>query len=327
MVMFCDGSAHTDALGGGGVGLLLYKGGELATAATSTATTTLSIPTGLLSTNSSTECFGILALTSKAITLTQQGSEVDNFHIVSDSQTYVNMARAGKAGKDGNYWHSIKRIESMKRTLRSRGKRWVCWWSPGHVGNRLNDIVDNAAKQGATLSRTTMAPLAEMKKPYQLVKSFIRRRLNARYQQWWNTTEHARTTFQCHPLLDKKIPKELTSGIKRRHQIILSKARMGNVNTNSSRHLYGLLPHPYCDHCENIEDSFDHRIFDCAFYKVLRWKMKRKLRLIQVDLPFSRNTFLILEGVKPKNRKSVVRIFCKFFEDTKLDDFFFGITS
>jgi hypothetical protein len=172
-----------------------------------------------------------------------------------------------------------------------------------------------------------MAPLAEMKKPYQLVKSFIRRRLNARYQQWWNTTEHARTTFQCHPLLDKKIPKELTSGIKRRHQIILSKARMGNVNTNSSRHLYGLQPHPYCDHCDNIEDSFDHRIFDCPFYKVLRWKMKRKLRLIQVDLPFSRNTFLILEGVKPKNRKSVVRIFCKFLEDTKLDDFFFGITS
>ncbi len=135
MIMFCDGSAHVDGTGGGGVGLLLVKGinGGGGEATTTNSPTIISIPTGLLSTNSSTECFGILALTSKALTMSQQGTPIDNFHLVSDSQTFVELARAGKSGKDGNYWSSLKKIESMKRSIRSTGKRWICWWSPGHV--------------------------------------------------------------------------------------------------------------------------------------------------------------------------------------------------
>ncbi len=320
LVMYCDGSAHTDALGGGGVGTVIQMESQL-------NPQVLSIPTGLLSSNSSTECLGILTLTAKAKQLTEEGTNFDNFHIFSDSQTFVNLSRAGNAGRKGIYWKSLKRIETLKRLIRRNGKRWTCWWTPGHIGNKLNDMVDEAAKIGAQQSRNSLVPFSQMLKPYVLVKSFLRKRLNRRYQIWWTNTNHARESHLLRPIIEQTIPDEYKSEISRKHQIIISRARMNNVTTNATECRDGHLADPQCDYCTNVQDSFDHRMFDCPHYATLRWKFKRKIRMIQPNLPFTKKTILTLEGAQKQLRKRLVHAICDFLEQTKLDDLFIGHSS
>jgi len=319
LIMFCDGSAHTDALGGGGVGTVIQMSSQ--------TPQVLSIPTGLLSSNSSTECLGILTLTAKAKQLSEEGTHIDNFHIFSDSQTFVNLSRAGNAGKMGIYWKSLKRIETLKRLIRRKGKRWTCWWTPGHIGNTLNDMVDEAAKIGAQHSRNSLLPFPQMLKPYVLVKSFLRKRLNRRYQIWWTNTNHARESHQLRPTIEQVIPDEFKCEISRKHQIILSRARMNNVSSNATKCRDGHLSDPQCDFCIDVQDSFDHRVFECPHYGVLRWKLKRKMRMIQSDLPFSKGTILTLEGAQKPLRKRLIHAICDFLDQSKLDDHFIGHSS
>ena len=316
LVVFTDGSAFTDERGGGGSSVII-------TSSQRDGVCSFGQPAGLFATNYATELWAIELALAKVKTLVTAGRQVSHIFLFSDCQQAVLAARREDPGEDCSYWTIVRRIAALKRVLRQTPMRVVIDWIPGHVGISGNESADVMAKGAADISRSSGQAVRFLRKPFKLVKSFIKRRMDARRQGQWRHSGHGRQLYQLHKDATKPPPPALYSTeVSRRHQCCIARLRMGFATSNVILAMVGEADSPNCDFCPDVVDTVEHRLFICPAIASARHKLRASLDAIQSGLTFDLPTCLAFRGVRKANHQKVVSAFCDFLSESKLDELF-----
>jgi ribonuclease HI len=311
-IIFTDGSAYTDAIGGGGCGVVSHS-------LPAKITTPVGFPLGKLATNYGCELKAIEIALKKALETNSQ-----NTFIFSDCQSAVNSARSELPGSGSLcYWTLVSQIASIKAEIRSLGRRVVVAWIPGHANFDMNNAADEQAKAAAAAARASPLPNFLIRKPYQVAKSFIKRRLVVWWQSWWDSTNRARALYKLHPKVNTPPPFELTS-IKndRRLQVCIDRLRLNVCTTNSILFRVGSKSTARCDHCPTVVDSEEHRMFECHHSNTHRQKLLDAIKRINPNLTLSKETLLGFVGVPATARANVANALTDFLTNSKLVELF-----
>ncbi len=105
--------------------------------------------------------------------------------VLSDSQQAVRTARLEYCGSHDRYWTLTQRIKNLKEWLRKRVEYVSILWIPGHTGHIMNETADALSKAASTDCATKRVVVKNHLKPYSVIKSFIRRRIDFSQDLWW----------------------------------------------------------------------------------------------------------------------------------------------
>jgi ribonuclease HI len=163
----------------------------------------------------------------------------------------------------------IRNIQAQLCELNRLGYKIRICWIPGHSGVLGNEKADQAAKLAA------VSPgVPEYVKIYpEDFRTLVDNILLKKWQQFYD--EHNKARFykriEPHVSFNKKFTDQ-----DRRKEILLSRFRLGHVNTNRRLHRIGRRDKPDCPYCSEVE-TIEHLLYEC-----------RDTHLISADIPLAR---------------------------------------
>ncbi len=110
----------------------------------------------------------------------------------------------------------------------------IFMWVPAHVGVKGNEAADKLVKQALRATRIEM----EISYSRYEIKAIIKKQINQRWQQMWETGNKGRHMYEIQP----KVGKSRYSGGYRREENILSRLRIGHTGLNKTMQLMSMHP-------------------------------------------------------------------------------------
>ena len=163
------------------------------------------------------------------------------------------------------------------RSLQERDVDVTFEWVPAHVGIFGNENVDGLAKKGAAKNRI------EVKVPFtkQELTHFMISDCHELWQFEWENSNKGRDLYQIQPTVENGF--KIRNNICRKEEIILHQIRMGKCKLNYYMFLLKLHVDGMCDTCL-IHETVEHYLLHCTRFEQERNIMKRKLKIIHLNL-------------------------------------------
>ena len=309
-VVFSDGSAHTDHVGGGGSAFVV--------ASAPLAAETYLFAGGCMATN-----FGMELIAVKLALEHSLNWDFQRLTVLTDCQQAATTSRSESVGPDGAYWSVVQRISAAKRTLRDRGGQVTIDWVPGHCGCPYNDKADELANAASSTARLSRAPSPDFPKPLCVAFHYIRLRIMNHMQQWWQRPEvHGnRMLRSIQPEVTRRSVQELLASLTRAEQTCVERVRLGTTMTNDRRSSLGYTNSKICSHCP-ATDSANHRLFHCTHYSDSRKIFLAELQLIKTDAQLTHSSVLKLTGADAKQKKKITKALGEYIINSKLHSTF-----
>jgi ribonuclease HI len=311
-LIFTDGSATGT---GGGSGVVIYTSVHPHNNPPSLAILK-SFPLGPICSNNLAELYAIQKGLEIVLSIDPPPPPQAQIHIFTDSQYAATVTELGYIPHSTTYWHTIKRITALRRSLSRISVHTSTHWTPGHCDFQPNDLADSQAN-GAALHSTQQRFPSPVPIPYQLAKSEIAKRTAAIWDKWWRlSTSMAEVAHQTHPTASWKLPLKLLSDIPRKLQVAFTRVSIGNAPTNN---IVAPLNNTsaQCDHCP-ATDSTKHRLFLCAHYTAQR-------NILQHDTGMhvlSYSSLFNLQAIPNSARSNHISTILKFITSTDLESVF-----
>jgi ribonuclease HI len=279
-------------------------------------------PLSRLATNDAAELYAVYSALSFVNSFKMRNSKIMSVVLLSDSQFAVTSSQTGLPGIDDTYHHLISRIKNLKNSLRNNSVQVKIQWIPGHTEHIGNDAADRLAKAACLTSKSMPISVPNPQIPYSVHRSFVTKRINHKYQLWWNSTTHGRSLFEVRKDITQSPPNSFASIQSCRVRKCISRLRIGNAMNNSILFKAKVVNSPSCSHCPDINDSALHRIFDCPFYMNHRNIFKNTLQTKCNVTLFDRSTILNHSFIQKSLAKLATDALVKFLIDTDLQNLF-----
>ena len=317
LLIFTDGSAHPDYLGGGGLGVLAQRpsGSRAWTAASS-------LPR--LSTSYGAELLAIQhALATLKRFCSQTPDHTSSVVILSDCQSAILSSRQPHASFDSrpDYWSARQEIHALKSHLRSSGIRVRFDWIPGHIGHPSNDFVDASAKAAASRSRRHISPELPALIPASVVHFFINTRTRHASNLLTLSSNRCKTLFRLThdslPHNNSTIYKSLST--PRFLQVAIDRFTVGDHFFNDRLHHLDPLISSTCTHCP-ARDSLQHRLLECPHYALPRSRHVNFVKSIPAlhFSPISLRLILGQTSIPAIDRTALLNSLCSYLKATDL---------
>ena len=144
----------------------------------------------------------------------------------------------------------------------------------------------------------------------------------ALWGSWWQNEAAGKFYKSHHPNLRGAGFPEMARTLSRKHQVLLTRIRLGNCVTRRLLFHMRRSDSDKCDHCPNISDSATHRIALCPTYSRKRRILINDLKDLTASL--DRDTGLITFDQEATDAAKTLafKVFMCFIDDTDLDKLF-----
>jgi hypothetical protein len=180
--------------------------------------------------------------------------------ILSDCQEAIRAAQ--EPNRPTIYSDCKFNINESISELEDLGAEVIFDWVPGHSSTQGNDIADELAKNELRNMRGE-----DTENVYEVsrnaMKTTVDAVFNGVWQDWWNNWSDTRS-YKIMGKVGTPSPLRHGGEMTRREQTVLTRLRVGNATHNGRLHITKRTDSPKCQ-C-GIEDSAEHRIFECGEY-------------------------------------------------------------
>ena len=153
----------------------------------------------------------------------------------------------------------VLQIHRMCSILIADGKMVTLAWVPSHVGIPGNEFVDNLAKEALDFNE-----ILQLKIPFTDLKPHVNLLVRDHWQALWD----AETENKLHSIQPQVDPPLQSSGLDRREEVVLARARIGHTHLTHSCLLKG-EPRPECVSCQ-CPLTVKHILIECADFGNVR---------------------------------------------------------
>ena len=223
--------------------------------------------------------------------------------ICTDSLSSLQALRAGKSTTRQSIINECLRII---RSIHEQGSDVRLLWVPSHIGVEGNERADQLAKQGC-IDGTPLTMPHTIKD----VNSIIKRKIKQKFQTEWD-----KDIFKNKEAFDPLPKKIQVYSSRRKWDKAYTMIRLGVTCLAGDTRAYDKT----CA-CKKDEESFNHVVFHCPFYKKERAELHNKL--LELDYPVLDKKILL--NPKGKHKDKLRAQLFHFLEDTGLMDKIFKI--
>ena len=205
----------------------------------------------------------VTAITEAALELLGKGTTGQTIHILSDSQAALKAVSAHKTDRKT----VAEAAEFLDKLAQNNSVQ--LHWIPGHEGTTGNEAADQKAKEGA--STVVFGPEPFLPIPEALVKGEAHAWAEAEHKREWNSRKDCRQTKEAIDWPERKLITKMSS-LKREDLRLLIQVITGHCNLNRHRSIQGKTDTPLCQKCYEEEETPNHIISSCLYWKAERDK-------------------------------------------------------
>ena len=267
LLVFTDGSAMGQSFGHGGCGVVIVppEQGEVKV---------FSKFVGKLTENVECEVEGIVLALVEALRFYKESGIVnDCLYIFSDCESAIDIF---VNQNDVQKWSCpLRRSWLLNKQLNELGVSVKLSWVPGHCGIMYNEMADQAAKQGCSLSEN--AESSECLS-YSTLSKWIEDVLKHEWQERWLRCETGTFTKEIIP----EVPARIKIPTNRNLGISMVRCLLDNAAVANNLHKMKLTDDPDCD-CGKGRQTVEHILLHCEKYMVERLRLRTKIGDIWLD--------------------------------------------
>ena len=267
VLVFSDGSAMGKSFGHGGCGVVVVPPDQGDVKVSSKFV-------GKMTENVECEVEGIvLALVEALRFYKESGIKNDCCYIFSDCESAIDIF---VNQNDVQKWSCpLRRSWLLEKQLSELGVSVKLSWVPGHCGILYNEMADQAAKQGCSLSEN--AESSECLS-YSTLSKWIEDVLKQEWQERWLRCETGIFTKEIIPIVPAsiRIPKNRSMGIS------MIRCLLDNAAVANNLHKMKLNDDPNCE-CGKSRQTVEHILLHCEKFMSERLRLRTKIGAIWLD--------------------------------------------
>ena len=265
VLVFSDGSAMGKSFGPGGCGVVLVPPYQEDVKVSSKYV-------GAFTENVECEVEGVvLALTEALNYYREAGIESDSCYVFSDCESAIDIL---VNQNDIQKWScALRRAWLLKKHLDELNVTVKLAWVPGHCGIEFNELADQAAKKGCSLSEETVGKIERLS--YSTLSKWIDELLKQEWQEKWSRCETGISTKEIIP----KVPANINIPHNRNIGISLVRCLLNNAAVANNLFRMKLNDDPDCE-CGRDRQTVEHILLHCDKFISERLRLKTKIGAI-----------------------------------------------
>ena len=188
----------------------------------------------------------------------------------------------------------IRHLQQRLWSIKNKAFDLVLCWVPAHVGIEGNERADEAAKAASGPGNTL-----EVNNGYpEELCDHIKKTLTHKWQTQYNSSNTAQHYKQIAPTVNTTL--KYSDPGNRHREIIITRFRLGAVNTNKRLYKIGRRENPNCLYCDEL-GTIGHLLYECTDTHLLAEDVP-----IQRALDGGHNSHDIYESLVLLNRDEVL---------------------